>query len=91
MIIPAPGIIWAIVRAMSPVPGRKIDEEEVGAAPEHVAEELLDGAAEHGAAPDHGLVVREEEAHGDDLDAMGLRRDELAVVHLRRDGGAGPS
>ena len=86
MMSSAPGIIWAMVRAMSPVPGGQVDEEVVGAAPEDVAEELLDGAAEHGAAPHDRLVVREEEAHGDDLHAVGLGREHLAVVRLGRDG-----
>ena len=63
---------------------RHVDEQDVQVAPEHVREELLEGAVKHGAAPDDGLAVGHEHADRDDLDAAGAHgRDHHAVDDLR--------
>jgi hypothetical protein len=41
----------------------EIDQEIVEFAPDYAAQELRDDAVEHGAAPDHGLVARIQQAH----------------------------
>ena len=52
--------------------GRQVDDEVVELAPGHVAEELLDAAADHRPAPDDGRAGREQEADRDELDAVAL-------------------
>jgi len=64
--------------------GRHVDQEEVGLAPVHVGEELLQGLVQHRAPPDDGLVLAGEEAHGDALHVVGDRRhDHLVDDHGR--------
>ena len=64
---------------------RQVEQKEVERAPVHVLEELLDRLVEHGAAPDDGGVLLDEEADRHHLDAGGpLERDDLALlVHVR--------
>ena len=64
--------------------GRHVDDEEVGLAPVHVGEELLERLVQHRAAPDDGLVFAREEAHRDQRDAVGLGRDDHVVDDGRR-------
>ena len=39
---------------------RQVKQQHVEVAPEHVAQELLEGAVQHGPAPDDGLVAGDE-------------------------------
>lgn len=50
--------------------GREVDEEGVEVAPVGLHEELLDRFNDHGAAPDHGLVIVDEEAETHEFDAV---------------------
>ena len=59
---------------MSPVPGRQVDDEEVGIVPVDVGEELLERLVQHRAPPDDRLVLLGEEAHRDAAHAVGLGR-----------------
>ena len=65
--ISALGISWATEMAMSPVPGRQVEQQHVEVAPEHVGEELLQRAVQHRPAPHDRLVARHEHADRDDL------------------------
>ena len=69
--ISALGMSWATEIAMSPVPGRQVEQQHVEVAPEDVAEELLEGAVQHRAAPHDGLVAGDEHADRDDLHVVG--------------------
>ena len=60
-------------------PGRQVQQEDVQVAPEDVGEELLDGAVQHGAAPDDRLLVLDEHADRDDLHPVGHGRHDHAV------------
>ena len=61
----------ALLQALQQLVGRQVDDEIVEVAPLHVAQELLDRAAEQGAAPYHRRVlVLEEEVDREDLDAL---------------------
>ncbi len=63
---------------------RQIDHEVVEIAPLHVAEELLDGAADERAAPDDRLTLRDEELDRDDLDPVPFEgRDPVVRARLR--------
>nr|DAW15492.1 MAG TPA: hypothetical protein [Caudoviricetes sp.] len=62
---------------------RHIDEEIVELAPVGVADELAQGVACHGAAPEHGLVGVDHEAYRQNLDSMALGGNyEVAAVDL---------
>ena len=54
--------------------GRQVQQQDVQVAPEHIGQELLDGAVQHGAAPHNRLLVLHEHADGDDLYPVGHRR-----------------
>lgn len=57
---------------------RQIEQQHVEVAPEHVGEELLQGAMEHRTSPDDGLARRDEHADAHHLHVMGdLRQDHL--------------
>jgi len=58
--------------------GGQVDNQIVEVAPDDVAPELLDGAADEGATPDDGLVgVRQQQVDGHQLDApLGLHRQD---------------
>ena len=58
---PLMGTAWASVSCASDVPGRQVDDEVVELAPVHVAQELLDGAADERPAPHDGLALGHEE------------------------------
>ena len=79
----ARGRYWLRLSAMSPVPGRHVDQQELGVVPEHVGEELLQRLVEHRAPPDHGLALGHEVAHRDAADAPLLRRHQHLVDHDR--------
>ena len=50
--ISAFGRSWATEIAMSPVPGRQVEQQDVEVAPVDVGEELLQRAVQHRPAPD---------------------------------------
>ena len=74
------GSSWATEIAMSPVPGRQIQQQDVEVPEVHVGEELLQGAVQHGAAPHHRLVAVDEHADGNDLHPVADGRQDH-VVH----------
>src|SRR6266581_2926209 len=53
-------------------------------APDYVPQELLDGGVDHRSTPRQRLVIWNEEPHRDQLDAVTLRRQQLAVPLLGR-------
>ena len=64
--------------------GRHVDDEEVGLAPVHVGEELLERLVQHRAAPDDRLVLAGEEAHRDQRHAVRVGRHDHVVDDGRR-------
>ena len=58
---------------------RQVQQQDVQVAPEHIGQELLDGAVQHGAAPDDRLLVLDEHADRDDLHPVGHGRHNHAV------------
>ena len=60
--------------------GRHVDDQVVDILPAHLAEELLDDAVQHRAAPDHRRVVSGQKPHRHELDAVLLRRNDLLAV-----------
>ena len=59
--------------------GRQVHDQVVEVAPFHVAQELLDRAADERSAPHDRLALGQEELDRDDLDAVGLDRGDLAA------------
>ena len=59
--------------------GRKVDEQEVQLAPLDAGDELLDGFDNHGAAPDDGLIIFQQETHAHEFDAVIFRRNKFFV------------
>jgi hypothetical protein len=72
-----------IVSCTSPVPGGRIQDEDVELAPLDVPQELGDELRHHRAAPDDGCRVAEEHPHRDDAQAVLLHRDDAAVLARR--------
>ncbi len=64
---------------MSPVPGGHVDDEVVEFIPEGLLEQLHHGATDHGAAPDHGGFLGDDEGHGVGLEAVSVHGDEVFV------------
>src|SRR4026209_2285176 len=64
-IAPAPGTDWLRVGARGAVAERQVEDEVIETGPGHLAEELLERAVQHRAAPDDRRVVGGEEAHRD--------------------------
>lgn len=62
--------------------GREIEDEVVEVIPSDLAEELLGVAGGDGTADDDGSVIAEEEAHGDELEAVVFDRDDLLGLVL---------
>src|SRR5207247_2653582 len=62
----------------------EVHHQIVQIAPDHVPQELLDGGVDHRTTPRQRLVIWNEEPHRDQLDAVTLRRQQLAVLLLRR-------
>ena len=63
--------------------GWHIDDQVVEVLPTHVAAELLDGAVQHGTAPDHRRVFLSQKPHRDNLDAVLFGRTDHLAVHLQ--------
>ena len=60
--------------------GRQVDKQVIDVVPFALEQQLLQGLAEHGAAPDHGLVGVDQKADRHHLDAaVGHYRHEFAV------------
>ena len=62
---------------------RHVDHECVDVAPVHVREELLERAVQHRSAPDHRLVLVQEEADRHQLEPVPQRRHDH-LVHRHR-------
>ena len=65
-------------------PRRQVDHQVIQFAPIHAAQELLDHAVQHRAAPHQRLVAGIQEAHRHELDAVLFERlDAIAERHRR--------
>ena len=62
---------------------RQVDHEVVEVAPAGLGEELLERLGDHRAAPDHGRVLLDEEAHAHRLDAVAFHRLHGLAVRAR--------
>ena len=81
---PVIGAVWISDSCTSPVPGGRSMTQVIEFAPIHAAQELLDDAVQHGAAPDQRLVAGIQESHRHQLHAVLLERlDAVAVRHRR--------
>ena len=66
--------------------GREVDQQVVQVGPLGVVQEqLLEGAVGHRAAPDEGLVLLDERADGDGVDAVDVVREDLVAADARGD------
>ena len=59
--------------------GGHVDNEVVEFVPEGLLQQLHHGAADHGAAPDHGGFLGDDEGHGVGLESVGVHGDEVFV------------
>ena len=59
--------------------GREVDEQVVESFPEGLVKQLFECRGRHGAAPDEGVVGRDEEADRGDLDASRLGRQNVLL------------
>ena len=59
---------------------RQVNHEHIPLAPLHLVEELANDAVEHRAAPDHGLMGIDQQAHRDHGDAAALDRGQDLVI-----------
>ena len=59
---------------------RQIHDQVIELAPHHAAQELLHDAVQHRPAPDHGLVARVQQAHGDHLQPIGVHGQDLPLA-----------
>ena len=63
--------------------GRHIDDKAIEFAPGDFAQQLLNGAHDHRPAPDHGVLLGDEETDRHGFDAIGLERTHDAPVGRR--------
>ena len=61
--------------------GRHVDDQVVQVFPVGLAQQLLQRLGGHGAAPDHGFVLRHQKTDGHDLQAVVLHRLHVLAVH----------
>ena len=62
--------------------GGHVDNEVIQLPPKGLLQHLPQGAARHGAAPDHGGALGDEVAHGHGLEPVGLHRQQVLPVLL---------